>query len=73
MRYNRRIFNCIFGYNMEKEQTTRTPEEEKQARLKRCIAVVVFGTLSVLLFFYLANGIVEIIMADAVPEGEVMQ
>lgn len=57
---------------MEQEQTTRSPEEEKQVRLKRCIAVVVFGTLSVFTFFYLANGIVEIIMADALPEDKVM-
>lgn len=68
MRYNPRIFNRIFGQDMEQKQKTRTPEEEKRARLERCIAVVVFGTLSVLLFFYLSNGIIELIMADALPE-----
>lgn len=57
---------------MTDEQKTRTPEEEKKARIKRCIAIVVIGAVSVWIFFYLAGGIVELLMADAyVPtEGE---
>lgn len=58
---------------MAEEQKVQSPEEEKKRRIIRCISVVVIGTVAVLLFFYLAQGISELYVGDAVPEDAAME
>lgn len=54
---------------MTENQTNRTPEEEKQARVKRIIGIVVIGVLTVVVFYYMIGGVTELLMADAITEN----
>lgn len=47
-------------------ENTRTPEEEKQARMKRSIIIVLGGALALAIFYALAGGITELYQADVV-------
>lgn len=53
---------------MTEETKTTLTEDEKKKRMKRSIAVVVFGTLAVFIFFQLLKGVESLVMADAVNE-----
>lgn len=55
---------------MTENQKTRTPEEEKQARMKRSIGVVIIGVLVLALFYYMIGGVTELYTADMVPANE---
>lgn len=50
------------------EQTEKTPEQEKQAQTKRIILVLVFGTIALLMFYYMANGVTSLLTEGAMVE-----
>lgn len=54
-------------------EQAQTPEEARQARIKRSIGVVLIGTVALVIFYYLLGGVTDVLMADAYTETPAAQ